>query len=241
MNVVGIIPARYDSVRLPGKPLMLIKGKTMIQRVYEQSRKSKLLDRVIVATDDRRILAAVENFGGECMMTSRNHSSGTDRICEVARKISCDIVVNIQGDEPFIHPGNIDKAVAPVIEDKRLNVSTLAVKMNPGKDSADPNKVKVVFDLEGNALYFSRSIIPFSFNENRMTGLYKHIGLYVYRKKFLFAFSRMSKSKLELSEKLEQLRILDNGERIRVIVTKRDSVSVDTIEDLNLLNSDIRI
>ena len=244
MTVAGIIPARYSSTRLPGKPLLLIHDKPMIQRVYEQSLKSKLIDRVIVATDDKRIFNCVKDFGGEVMMTSSKHQSGTDRICEVAKKIKCDIVVNIQGDEPFIDPGNIDKAIKPLLEDKRLNVSTLAFKIIKGKELLDENKVKVVLDKNNFALYFSRNYIPFDMEHNpakmwivKDNKFYKHIGLYVYRKSFLLEFSKMKKSYLENMEKLEQLRILENGERIKVVITGKDSLSVDTIEDVKRLIS----
>ncbi|MBK8549871.1 MAG: 3-deoxy-manno-octulosonate cytidylyltransferase [Ignavibacteria bacterium] len=242
MNVVGIIPARYSSVRLPGKPLLLIHGKPMIQRVYEQAKKSKLISRVIVATDDKRIFNCVREFGGEVMMTSSKHQSGTDRLAEAAKKIKCDIVANIQGDEPFIDPANIDKAIKPLIEDKNLNVSTLAFKIVNGKDLLDENKVKVVMDKNNFALYFSRNYVPYDMTHNpakvwMIKGLkfYKHIGLYVYRKSFLLKFSKMKKSYLEKMEKLEQLRILENGERIKVIITKKDSSSIDTKEDMTLM------
>lgn len=236
MKVVGIIPARFDSVRLPGKPLMMINGKSMIQRVYEQSLKSKLIRKVVIATDDKRIFDEVINFGGYCIMTSSRHQSGTDRICEAAKKTSCDVVVNIQGDEPFIDPDNIDKAIAPLLSETKLNVSTLAIRIKRREEINDPNKVKVVFDMRGNALYFSRSVIPFPMNKTGTAYYYKHIGLYVFRKKFLMKFSDLKKSKLEKTEKLEQLRILENGERIRVVMTNTDSVSVDTIDDLKKLN-----
>lgn len=244
MNVVGIIPARYSSTRLPGKPLLLIHGKPMIQRVYEQTKKSNLINRVIVATDDKRIFNCVKEFCGEVMMTSANHQSGTDRIAEVAKKIKCDIVVNIQGDEPFIDPKNIDTAVFPLIKDKKLNVSTLAIKLKSAIDLMDENKVKVVLDKNNFALYFSRNYIPFDMEHNpagmwiiKNNKFFKHIGLYVYRKSFLLKFSKMKKSYLEKMEKLEQLRILENGERIKVVITKKDSVSIDTHEDLTAMSS----
>jgi len=238
MNVVGIIPARYSSTRLPGKPLLLIHGKPMIQRVYEQTLKSKLINKVIVATDDKRIFDCVKNFGGEVMMTSKKHQSGTDRLCEAAKKINCGIAVNIQGDEPFIDPKNIDIAIEPLLKDKKLNVSTLAIRIKYESDLTDKNKVKVVLDKSNFALYFSRSRIPFEMDNTHAkvwSGrniYYKHIGLYVYRKDFLMNFSKMKKSYLERMEKLEQLRILENGEKIKVVITKKDSVSIDTAEDI---------
>jgi len=244
MKILGVIPARYSSTRLPGKPLLLIKGKPMIVRVYEQALKSKLLNDVIVATDDKRIFDLVKNYNGNVMMTSAKHTSGTERICEVVKKINCDIVVNIQGDEPYISPVNIDKAIAPLIEDRDINVATLAVRIKNAADIVDENKVKVVLDKANFALYFSRSAIPFDMENNpaklwtlNKRKYYKHLGLYVYRKKFLEKFAKMKKSYLEDTEKLEQLRILENGERIKVIITGKDSRSVDTKEDLNLIDS----
>jgi 3-deoxy-manno-octulosonate cytidylyltransferase (CMP-KDO synthetase) len=236
MKVAGIIPARFASARLPGKPLILIKGKPMIQRVYEQSVKSKLIDKVVVATDDKDIFKCVKNFGGEVIMTSSKRASGTDRICEAAEKINYDIIVNIQGDEPFIDPKDIDMAIKPLIDDKKINVSTLAYKFKDEKELADVNKVKVVFDKNNFALYFSRNIIPYNTGANNIN-YYKHIGLYVYRKTLLLKFSRMKKSYLENAEKLEQLRILENGEKIKVVITKKDSMSVDTLEDVLLINN----
>ncbi|MBV6478211.1 MAG: 3-deoxy-manno-octulosonate cytidylyltransferase [Ignavibacteria bacterium] len=243
MKIIGVIPSRYASVRLPGKPLSLIKGKPMIVRVYEQALKSKLLDKVIVATDDKRIEECVNSYGGIAILTSAKHQSGSDRICEAAAKINCNIVVNIQGDEPFIDPENIDRAVRPLIDDRKLNVSTLAVRIKDKSDLSNINKVKVVLDKDGYALYFSRSCIPYYLNQTvkkskgiTETAYYKHIGLYVFRKKFLLAFCKMKKGKLEEAEKLEQLRILENHEKIKVIITNKDSFSVDTEEDLNLAN-----
>ena len=242
MKVTGIIPARYSSTRLPGKPLILIHGKPMIQRVYEQAQKSKLLDRVIVATDDARIFDCVKDFAGEVMMTSEKHVSGTDRLAEAARMINCDIVVNIQGDEPFIDPKNIDIAIEPLLKDRLLNVSTLAFKITDPLDLENENKVKVVLDKNNFALYFSRNYIPFDMEHNpakvwtlKDRVFYKHIGLYVYRKSFLMRFAKMKKSYLEEVEKLEQLRILENGDKIKVVITKKDSVSVDTMEDIKLI------
>lgn len=228
--IIGIIPARYKSTRLPGKPLLVISGKPMIQLVYEHSCKSKYINKVFVATDDKRIYDCVNEFGGNALMTSKEHKSGTDRICEVIKKIKADIIVNIQGDEPFINPKNIDKAIEPLIKDKKINVSTLAIKIKNKIEIDDPNKVKVVFDKNGFALFFSRSVIPFS-RDNIKTDYYKHIGLYVYRKEFLFKYINMTQTKLENAEKLEQLRILEYGEKIKVVLTNIDSSSIDTKRD----------
>ncbi len=229
--VIGVIPARYGSTRLPAKALAMIHGKPMIQHVYEKCLRAKLLSEVIVATDDKRIFDAVIKFGGNVVMTSKSHKSGTDRIGEAVKKIKCDIVVNIQGDEPVIDPRNIDKAIEPLIKDKNINVSTLCFNISEYKEVNNPNVVKVVFDSTNNALYFSRSMIPFN-RDNIKTDHYKHIGLYVYRKDYLLKLIKMKPSKLELTEKLEQLRVLESGEKIKVVETKIDSHSVDTQADL---------
>ncbi len=202
----------------------------MIQRVYESSVKSKYLNTVIVATDDKRIFDCVIGFGGNAIMTSSEHKSGTDRICEAVSKIKADIIVNIQGDEPFIDYKNIDIAVEPLLEDNSINVSTLAVKIKDEKEITDANKVKVVLDKNGFALYFSRSVIPFE-RDNVKTDYFKHLGLYVYRKSFLKKYEKWKQTRLEMSEKLEQLRILEHGEKIKVVLTKKDSFSIDTLDD----------
>jgi 3-deoxy-manno-octulosonate cytidylyltransferase (CMP-KDO synthetase) len=233
VNIVGIIPARYGSTRLPGKPLIKINAKPMIQHVYENAMKSKKLNRLIVATDDKRIYNTVAGFWGEVVMTSPRHKSGTDRVGEIAKNIQCDIVVNIQGDEPFIDFRNIDRAIEPLVKDRRINVSTLCCKITDVKEVSDPNVVKVAFDKEKFATMFSRKIILNT--AKGKANFYKHIGLYVYRKDFLMTFIKMKPSKGELSEKLEQLRILENGEKIKVVVTRINSQSVDTKEDLKKL------
>lgn len=247
MKITGVIPARYASTRFPGKPLMLIKGKTMIERVYRQAQKSEFIDRVIVATDDKKIFECVKSFGGEVKMTSVNHQSGTDRIYEVAKNIQADIVVNIQGDEPFIDPLNIDKAIKPFLKDKLLNVSTLAIRIKDFTDLQDHNKVKVVIDMNNNAMYFSRNFIPYDMKNNpeqkfdlNKNAYYKHIGLYVYRKKYLEEFVKLKKSSLEKAENLEQLRILESGEKIKVVITKKESPAVDTPADLNNIKALLR-
>jgi 3-deoxy-manno-octulosonate cytidylyltransferase (CMP-KDO synthetase) len=229
--IIGVIPARYGSTRLPAKSLAMIHGKPMIQHVYERCLKSRLLNEVLVATDDKRIFDSVNNFGGNVVMTSKAHKSGTDRIGEAVKNIKSDIVVNIQGDEPMIDPRNIDKAIEPLIINRTINVSTLCFKISDKKEINNPNVVKVVFDSNNNALYFSRSTIPFN-RDNSKTNYFKHIGLYVYRKDYLIKLIKMKPSKLEFTEKLEQLRVLESGEKIKVIETKTDSHSVDTLADL---------
>lgn len=242
-SIVAIIPARYGSTRFPGKALALIKGKPMIQWVYERTRLSRLVGRVIVATDDERIMRAVTAFGGEAVATSAAHETGTDRIAEVARSVSCDIVVNVQGDEPLIQPAMIDEAIDPLVADPSIPMGTLCRKIDDPREASDPNVVKVVFDRKGFALYFSRAPIPW--DRDRWTaagslaglplheGLYKHIGLYVYRREFLLEYAALPQTALERTEKLEQLRALEHGRRIRVSVTKHESFGVDIPDDLS--------
>jgi 3-deoxy-manno-octulosonate cytidylyltransferase (CMP-KDO synthetase) len=232
--IIGIIPARFASTRFPGKPLADINGKPMIQHVYESAARSKLLNRIIVATDDKRIYKAVGMFWGDVIMTSSKHKSGTDRIGEVVTKTDeaqADIIVNIQGDEPFIDHRNIDKAITPLLKDKDIQVATLAAKIDDIREINDPNTVKVFFDKEKFAIDFSRNVKPYNQGKKK-ANFYKHIGLYVYRKSYLLKFIKMKPSKREQKEKLEQLRILDNGGDIKIVLTRLSSRSVDTKEDL---------
>ena len=241
-SVIAIIPARYGSTRFPGKALAPIKGKPMIQWVYEGARRSSLLDRVIVATDDVRIAGVVRSFGGEALMTSPDHATGTDRIAEAAQSIDCALVVNVQGDEPLIHPEMIDEAVRPLAADPSIPLGTVATAIRDGRELADPNVVKVVCDAEGFALYFSRAPIPWDRDrwQNRSSvaeqgvpaACRKHIGLYVYRREFLLAFAGMPQTPLEQLEKLEQLRALERGHRIKVVTTQHESFGVDIPDDL---------
>ncbi len=241
--IIAVIPARYGSTRFPGKALALIKDKPMIQWVYERAQRSRLVNRVVVATDDERILQAVSAFGGEAVMTSPEHPTGTDRIAEVAEKLDCDIVVNVQGDEPLIHPEMIDQAISPLRDDASIPMSTLCKKIDNREEAFDPNVVKVVFDGKGFALYFSRAPIPWDrdhwsgknpFTEPALARpMYKHIGLYVYRRDFLLRYAKMPQTPLEASEKLEQLRALESGCRIMTVVTKHESFGVDIPGDLS--------
>ena len=245
-RVVAIIPARWASTRFPGKPLARIKNKPMIQWVVEQAQQASRISEVIVATDDDRILEAVAGFGGKAIMTSPDHISGSDRIAEVASGLNCDIVVNIQGDEPLIPPENIDQVIDCLDKNSSLNVATLMMAIQASDEITDPNVVKVVADQKGRALYFSRSAIPFHRDEwkNELPGnsskskkkgvsrVFKHIGLYAYTRKFLLEFTRMDPTPLEKLEKLEQLRILEHGHPIQVEMTERVSMGVDCIEDL---------
>ncbi len=235
-SVIGIIPARYASTRLPGKALKTILGKPMIQRVYERCRGASGLDALYVATDDTRIVEAVESFGGRALMTSPNHPSGTDRLAEAARDLVADIVVNIQGDQPFIDVGMISEAVQPMVEDHDLQMSTLMHPLAHDEDLHNPAVVKVVTDLAGNALYFSRSLIPYP-RQEIAHAVFEHVGLYVYRRDFLLKLAQLPPTPLEQIESLEQLRVLEHGYRMRVVETKcADNVfsgfSVDTEADL---------
>jgi 3-deoxy-manno-octulosonate cytidylyltransferase (CMP-KDO synthetase) len=232
-RVIGVIPARYSSSRFPGKILADIAGKPMIQRVYEQANKSKLLDELFVAVDDERVLKCVEGFGGKAIMTGDNHKSGTDRIAEAVENLEDCIVVNIQGDQPLFDPIMIDETVQPLLDDPTLQMSTLKTKIDE-EDYDDPAVVKVVVDENENALYFSRSLIPYS-RDNAEMDVYEHVGLYVYRKDFLLEISKLPQSKLEKLEMLEQLRVLEKGYKIKVLETKSSKIagiSVDTPEDL---------
>ncbi|HMN31481.1 MAG TPA: 3-deoxy-manno-octulosonate cytidylyltransferase [Caldilineaceae bacterium] len=234
MKVIGVIPARYGSTRLEGKPLKEIAGKPMIQLVYEAAQAARLLDAIYVATDDERIVAAVEQFGGQVRMTAADHKTGTDRIAEVAAAVDAEIVVNIQGDEPLVNPAMIDEMIQPLLDEPELPMSTLCVPIQAEEELADPNAVKVVFDQNGYALYFSRSLIPYPRKRENFQA-YEHLGLYAYRKAFLMTYVTLPQSRLEINESLEQLRVLEAGYRLKVVVSAHpyDGVSVDTPEDLD--------
>ncbi len=242
-TIIAVIPARFGSTRFPGKALALIKGKPMVRWVYERTARSSLINRVIVATDDDRILAAVKSFGGEAVMTSPHHTTGTDRIAEVAQSLDCGIVVNVQGDEPLIRHEMIDQAIRPLIADPSIPMGTLCRKIGDREEAFDPNVVKIVFDKNGFALYFSRAPIPWDRDQwsgkgrladmPLVTTLYKHIGLYVYRREFLLNYAHMPRTPLEAAEKLEQLRALEHGHRIKAVVTEHDSFGVDIPADLS--------
>ena len=239
-KVIAVIPARWGSSRFPGKPLALIKGKPMIQWVFEQTSKAKSVSEVIVATDDSRILDTVNNFGGNAIMTSANHESGTDRVAEVIRNKNCEIVVNVQGDEPLIPPVNIDLVVQPLLQGIPESTVTLRILIKSYDNLLDRNITKVVVNKSSSALYFSKAMIPWDRDDIIQNSSvdplkpfwYKHIGLYAYRKNFLMEFGSLPSSSLEQIEKLEQLRILENGYNIRVVETNLDSIGVDCEEDL---------
>lgn len=252
-KVSAVIPARYGSTRFEGKPLADILGKPMIQYVYEGVRQSKLVDEVIVATDDQRIMEAVRSFGGKVAMTSPTHFTGTDRVAEVARKLRSEIIVNVQGDEPLIKADIIDKAVKPLLTDDGLQMSTLMTRIEEVRDWLNPHIVKLVADQKNFALYFSRSPIPFPrdlqigrlqshpFGTERPLPkrVFKHIGVYVFRRKFLLQFAKTKPTPLEKLEKLEQLRALENGWRIKVVLVDYEPICVDTQEDLQKVEASL--
>ena len=231
-RVVAIIPARFESTRLPGKPLLLIDGKPMIQHVYERTRTVARIDHVLVATDDARVAAAVRGFGGEAVMTSSAHQSGTDRIAEAAADLDADVVVNVQGDLPFLEAPMVDATVAIMHADPALPMATLKTPIYDQQEMANPNVVKVVTDRDGYALYFSRSPLPHWRGAAHGILGYRHVGLYAYRRDFLLTFSRLALTPLEQAEKLEQLRALEWGFRIQVAQTPTAGVEVDTPQDL---------
>jgi 3-deoxy-manno-octulosonate cytidylyltransferase (CMP-KDO synthetase) len=241
-SVLAVIPARFHSTRLPGKILADIAGKPMIEHVYRRASAASLVHAVIVATDDDRIAAAVRGFGGAALMTRADHVSGTDRIAEIAAQLPCRIVVNVQGDEPLIEPETIDAAVAPMLADASLEMSTLSRRLTGVDEFRSANVVKVVSNALGDALYFSRSPIPYSVPSAALassvpSAARAHVGLYVYRRETLLKLAGMPAAPLEREESLEQLRALANGIRIRVVDTHHVSAGVDTPEDLERMRS----
>ena len=245
---VAIIPARYDSTRLPGKPLLPLAGIPMVMQVVKCAAGARLVSRVIVATDDERVFAAVVDHGGEARMTSPTAATGTDRVAEVAASLDADIIVNVQGDEPVIEPSTIDAAIEPLLEQSEIQISTTSEPITSAEDVLNPSVVKVVTDSNGYALYFSRAPIPFIrpqsalamaealSRDSALLGNYrKHTGLYAYRSGFLRQFVRMQPSRLERIEGLEQLRALENGYRIRVVRVEHRSIGVDTLQDYEIV------
>ncbi|MBK6604702.1 MAG: 3-deoxy-manno-octulosonate cytidylyltransferase [Leptospiraceae bacterium] len=238
MNIIGIIPARYASTRLPAKPLAKIGSKTMIEWTYFHSKKAKSLSDVIVATDHEDIYKVIKNAGGNVVMTDPNHATGTDRLIEVVSGLSgVDVVVNIQGDEPGIEPELIDGVVALKIKNRNWEMTTAACLM-PASDQSDPNRVKVVFDKNQKALYFSRSLIPS--NHKKITPVYRHLGIYSYEREFLLNYNNLPQSELEASESLEQLRAVEAGHSIGIYLTDKAGLSVDSPEDLEIVIKDFK-
>lgn len=228
-TVVAVIPARMASTRFPGKPLADETGKPMIQHVCEQAKKARLVDRVLVATDDQRILEAVHGFGGEAVLTSSEHPNGTSRIAEVAQQLEGGIVVNVQGDEPMIDPATIDLVVQTLLEDSEAPMATVACRFAPDEDPLDPNLVKVVHDAAGRATNFSRGPLPEAGHAGN-SPQFRHVGLYAYRKSFLPVFAALPGTEREASERLEQLRALDHGHAIAVAECPRAHHGIDTPE-----------
>ena len=236
-KILGVIPARYASSRFPGKALVVIGSKTMLQHVYERVSLARYLTNVIIATDDQRIYDEARRFGAIVRMTRPDHLSGTDRVAEVASADTAELIVNVQGDEPLIDPAAIDAAVLPLVEEPAIPMGTLKKRIEDPREVNDPNVVKVVTDRFENAIYFSRSAIPYQRDEattpkGNERGHYKHIGLYVYRRDFLLRYPALPVGPLERTERLEQLRALENGHKIRVVETGYESIGVDTPADL---------
>ncbi|HVM62601.1 MAG TPA: 3-deoxy-manno-octulosonate cytidylyltransferase [Verrucomicrobiae bacterium] len=243
VRTLGVIPARFGAQRFPGKPLAMIAGKPLVQRVYEQAVKAQRLDKVIVATEDTRILESVEAFGGDAMLTSPTCATGTDRVAEIARTYDCELVVNIQGDEPLLRPEMIDQLVDGMRSDPSCVMGTLARKLESPANLDNPNVVKVALAQNGTALYFSRSRVPFVRDAKstdarewlKLAKFYKHLGIYAFGREFLLKFVQLPQTELERTEKLEQLRALENGFPIRVWITPHDSIGVDRPEDIELV------
>lgn len=236
-NIVAVIPARYQSARFPGKPLAMIAGKTMIQRVYEQVKKASGINKVVVATDDERIYNTVKQFHGEAVMTGCCNC-GTERVYEAIKNLSCEIVVNVQGDEPLIKPEMINELIAN-FEDGDVVMATLCKEITAADDIGNPNIVKVIRDKNDNAMYFSRYSIPFNRDGRNDIRYFKHIGIYAYKKDLLKKYVGMEKTTLEKAENLEQLRILESGYKIKVKETIYDSIGVDTPEDILKVETEI--
>ena len=233
-KVIVVIPSRYASTRLPGKALVQLAGKPMVQHVYERAKRAQTVHRVMVATDDQRIIDAVTAFGGEARMTRSDHRTGTERIAEVAVHEPGDVFVNVQGDEPLIDPVAIDTAVGALLEEPQAQISTVATAIRHAGDIMDPNVVKTVLDFDGNALYFSRAPIPWIRDTQQKLHVkyWKHLGLYVFQREALLEFPTLPQGELEKIEQLEQLRWLENGWKIRVAEVAHDAVSVDVPEDV---------
>ncbi len=238
MKVTAVIPSRYESSRFPGKPLALISGKPMVQMVYERAKSADRINGVVVATDSEKIYRTVKDFGGDVVMTSDQCRSGTDRVAEAAEILGLegnDVIVNIQGDQPLMHPNCLNDLVKPFLKQPDLEMSTLAFAIVRKDEITNPKDVKVIFDNQFNALYFSRATVPFDRDEKGMVTYYKHLGFYAYSFSFLQEFKSMSEGRLEKIEKLEQLRVLEQGHGIKVVVTNHDSLEVDLPSDIETI------
>ena len=234
---MGVIPARYNSSRLPGKPLLLLQGKPMIQRVYESASKSKFIDRVLVATDDQRIKKSVDDFGGKAILTSSKPRTGSDRVAEAVKGLDYDLVINIQCDEAFMNPKMLDQLIGFMQKNKDVQMGTLARKVYDRDFFTNPGRVKVVLDKNGNAIYFSRFPIPYQKgNGKKGINYYEHIGVYAFRKGFLSKYAKLKQTPLEKAESLEQLRAVENGYEIKVVLTNYDSKTINSHSDLKKIN-----
>jgi 3-deoxy-manno-octulosonate cytidylyltransferase (CMP-KDO synthetase) len=238
LQTVAIIPARYQSTRLPAKPLAEIAGRPMVEHVYRRAAAARGVDAVVVATDDERIAEAVTTFGGVARMTSPAHRTGLDRIAEVARELTAGVIVNVQGDEPLIEPGMIEEVVGALTSDPETQMSTLRRRIDAAAEYRNPNVVKVVVDTAQRALYFSRAPLPFA---REPAAAFKHVGLYAYRRDFLLTLTTLPRTPLEIAESLEQLRALEHGYRIRAVETLHDSLGVDTPEDLDRVRRQLAV
>ncbi len=239
-KAVGIIPARWSSTRFPGKPLCLIAGKPLLRHVWERCRRAKNLDEIVIATDDMRIAKAAFDWGAEVALTSSRHGSGTDRIAEVAAKLKgAALIINIQGDEPLVDPKLIDRLVSELRRDRKIDIITAANPFSNSAEASSPHQVKVVVDLSGRALYFSRAAIPFPRDSSASLKFLRHQGIYGFRRDALLRFVKWKTSPLERAESLEQLRALENGVRVHVLVTKHGSPGVDTPEDAKALERNL--
>jgi 3-deoxy-manno-octulosonate cytidylyltransferase (CMP-KDO synthetase) len=236
-DVIAVIPVRWGSTRFPGKPLAPLAGRPVVEHVWRRAGSAATVGRVLVATDDTRIRDAVRAFGGEVVMTSREHASGSDRIAEVIRTLPCRVVVNVQGDEPLLEPAAIDAAVGPLLADASLEATTVAAPLDPAADVTNPHLVKVVVAASGDALYFSRAAIPFRRNPEPALATLHHIGLYAFRREFLLEYNSWPQGTLEQVEGLEQLRLLERGRRLRVVQVPRAWPGVDTPEDLERISA----
>jgi len=231
MKTVVVIPARLESTRLPNKVILDIGGKPLIQRVFEQVKKSKKVSDIFIATDSEKIIKIVESFGGKAILTSSKHQSGTDRIAEAVQNLETDFIINVQGDEPLISPNLIDSLISVLENDDEVSFVSAMRKIDNLEDLDNPNCVKVITDFSQNAIYFSRSKIPFS-RDNDFQNYFQHIGIYGYKKDFLLKYSQLPQTVLEQTEKLEQLRAIENGFKIRMVETEYKSIGVDTLADL---------
>lgn len=234
MKVIGVIPARYGSTRFPAKVLADILGKPMIQHVWEGAKRSKLLNDLIIACDDERVREKAKSFGAKAVLTSSEHKSGSDRIIEAVSSLNFEIIINIQGDEPLVHPSMIDGLAKAMLDDKSCVMATVIKPLDDLKEIEDPNVVKAIVDHKGYAIYFSRSVIPYSRDKAdvKNIGYYKHLGLYAYRKEFLMNFNNLPVSRLEKTEQLEQLRVVQAGYKIKTVETPYNTMAVDTADDL---------